>query len=49
MPVIERALAEGVLTRDEWVALLAELKTGIARGDYHFSVTMFAVLGHRLP
>ncbi|WP_051165502.1 methyltransferase domain-containing protein [Nocardia testacea] len=49
VPVIERALAEGVLTRDEWVALLAELKTGIARGDYHFSVTMFAVLGHRLP
>ncbi|WP_030520398.1 methyltransferase domain-containing protein [Nocardia rhamnosiphila] len=48
-PVIYRALADGVITEDEWMALLSELKIGITSGDYHFSVTMFAVLGHRMP
>ncbi|MFR9751390.1 methyltransferase domain-containing protein [Nocardia sp. 004] len=41
------ALADGAITRQELLDLTADLEAGIATGDYHFSVTLFAVLGHR--
>ncbi|MEU5760451.1 methyltransferase domain-containing protein [Nocardia sp. NPDC047648] len=43
----ERARADGVITEQERDDLAATMEAGIARGDYHLSVTMFAVLGHR--
>ncbi len=45
--MIDGALAEGVITEQERVDLVAAMESGIARGDYHLSVTMFAVLAHR--
>ncbi|WP_063049096.1 methyltransferase domain-containing protein [Nocardia arthritidis] len=43
----ERARADGVITEQERDDLAATMEAGIAKGDYHLSVTMFAVLGHR--
>lgn len=42
----ERAVARGVLTEAERAELTADLDAGIASGDFHVSVTMFAVLAH---
>ncbi|WP_083864931.1 methyltransferase domain-containing protein [Nocardia brevicatena] len=42
----ERAVARGVLTEGERAELTADLDAGIASGDFHVSVTMFAVLAH---
>ncbi|NUS94461.1 MAG: methyltransferase domain-containing protein [Nocardia sp.] len=41
------ALAREVITEQERAGLIAALEAGIAAGDYHLSVTIFAVLGHR--
>ncbi|WP_051407042.1 methyltransferase domain-containing protein [Nocardia sp. CNY236] len=41
------ALATGAFTEHEMLELVSSMEAGIARGDFHFSVTMFAVLGHR--
>jgi len=38
---------EGLLTDDQRDRLLADLRAGAERGDFHFSVTMFAVLAHK--
>ncbi|MEU6829138.1 methyltransferase domain-containing protein [Nocardia beijingensis] len=43
----ERARAAGAITEQERTDLAAAMEAGIARGDYHLSVTMFAVLAHR--
>ncbi|MBF6329377.1 methyltransferase domain-containing protein [Nocardia transvalensis] len=43
----EQAVAGGVITSAQRDALNADLDRGVATGDYHFSVTMFAVLAHR--
>jgi len=52
-PMIEwmagRACTEGLITDEENTALVFDIAAGIAAGDYHLSVTMFGVLGHRLP
>ncbi len=45
----ERAHTDGVITDQERRDLAAAMEDGIARGDYHLSVTMFAVLGHLGP
>ncbi|MGK8489293.1 hypothetical protein [Nocardia asiatica] len=45
----ERAHTDGVITEQERGDLAAAMEDGIARGDYHLSVTMFAVLGHAEP
>ncbi|MBF6219323.1 methyltransferase domain-containing protein [Nocardia abscessus] len=45
----ERAHSDGVITEQERRDLAAAMEDGIARGDYHLSVTMFAVLGHGEP
>ncbi|MGV9823703.1 methyltransferase domain-containing protein [Nocardia xishanensis] len=44
----EQAVRQGTVTREEYDRLIAELDAGIERGDFHFSVTMFAVLAHKL-
>lgn len=44
-----RACAEGLITDEENAALVSDIDAGIAAGDYHLSVTMFGVLGHRPP
>jgi SAM-dependent methyltransferase len=38
---------EGLLPDDQRDRLLADLRAGVDRGDFHFSVTMFAVLAHK--
>lgn len=40
------ALARSVITEQERDELVATIEAGIEAGDYHLSVTMFAVLGH---
>ncbi|MFE7741576.1 methyltransferase domain-containing protein [Nocardia sp. NPDC057455] len=45
--MIASAGAGGAITEEEGRDLLSSMEAGIAKGDYHFSVTMFAVLGHR--
>ncbi|MEV0295074.1 methyltransferase domain-containing protein [Nocardia sp. NPDC050710] len=42
----EQAVAAGVITAAECERFIAELEAGFATGDYHLSVTMFAVLAH---
>nr|WP_245550927.1 methyltransferase domain-containing protein [Nocardia paucivorans] len=42
----KRAVARGVLTEEERARLAADLEAGITSGDFHVSVTMFAVLAH---
>lgn len=42
----ERAVAAGAITAAQRDQLHAELEHGVAIGDYHFSVTMYAVLAH---
>jgi len=41
------AVEQGELTAAQRDGLLADIEAGIATGDHHFSVTMFAVLAHR--
>ncbi|WP_067691516.1 methyltransferase domain-containing protein [Nocardia jejuensis] len=43
----ERVVAAGLLTEAQREQLLGEMSRGIERGDYHFSVTMFAVVAHK--
>lgn len=44
MPIgAEKAVAQGTITEEQRDRLLADLEAGMAAGDYHFSVTMFAV------
>ncbi|MFI9510871.1 methyltransferase domain-containing protein [Nocardia sp. NPDC052566] len=43
------ALEAGVITQEQHDTLTAEMEQGIAEGDYLLSVTMYAVLAHRLP
>ncbi|MEU4313821.1 methyltransferase domain-containing protein [Nocardia sp. NPDC024068] len=40
------ALATGVITEAEFEDLVTRIDAGIASGDHHLSVTMFAVLAH---
>lgn len=48
MPIgAEKAVAEGVITEAQRDRLLADLEAGMTAGDYHFSVTMFAVLARK--
>ncbi|MFQ6393923.1 methyltransferase domain-containing protein [Nocardia sp. KC 131] len=42
-----RAVAAGAITAAQHDQFRADLDAGIAAGDYHLSVTMFAVLAHR--
>ncbi|MEV0762622.1 methyltransferase domain-containing protein [Nocardia sp. NPDC050435] len=44
---VDQAVLAGTITPDQRDRLLAELRHGVATGDYHFSVTMFAVAAHR--
>ncbi|MEU2089733.1 methyltransferase domain-containing protein [Nocardia beijingensis] len=46
--MIASASTSGAITEQEGRDLLATMEEGIAKGDYHLSVTMFAVLGHRV-
>ncbi|GAB2633935.1 methyltransferase domain-containing protein [Nocardia goodfellowii] len=41
------AVAGGVITATQRDELIADLRHGVDIGDFHFSVTMFAVLAHR--
>ncbi|WP_194814091.1 methyltransferase domain-containing protein [Nocardia sp. XZ_19_385] len=41
------SVAAGVITAAQGDELIADLHHGVEIGDYHFSVTMFAVLAHR--
>ncbi|WP_227983333.1 methyltransferase domain-containing protein [Nocardia spumae] len=45
--ITERGVAEGIITEAQRDTLLAETQRGVAAGDYHFSVTMFAVVAHK--
>ncbi len=40
------AVAAGIISQDQAEQATAELENGLATGDYLFSVTMYAVLGH---
>ncbi|WP_328411494.1 methyltransferase domain-containing protein [Nocardia sp. NBC_00403] len=42
-----RAVAAGAITAEQHDQFRADLDAGIAAGDYHLSVTMFAVLAHK--
>lgn len=42
-----QAVADGVITEEQHDALVAAMEAGIAAGDHHLSVTMFAVLAHK--
>ncbi|WP_431958541.1 methyltransferase domain-containing protein [Nocardia lijiangensis] len=44
----ELAGQRGTVTREEYDRFLADLDAGIERGDFHLSVTMFAILAHKL-
>jgi SAM-dependent methyltransferase len=43
----KRAMYNGAITEQEHDAFHADLDAGFASGDYHLSVTMFAVLAHK--
>ncbi|MEV6769140.1 methyltransferase domain-containing protein [Nocardia sp. NPDC051030] len=43
---LEGNVEEGVITEAQRDQIVGELEHGIATGDYHFSVTMFAVVAH---
>ncbi|WP_097246058.1 methyltransferase domain-containing protein [Nocardia amikacinitolerans] len=43
----EQASLRGTVTAEEFERFLADLDAGIERGDFHLSVTMFAVLAHK--
>ncbi|WP_084497093.1 methyltransferase domain-containing protein [Nocardia amamiensis] len=45
--MIDGAQAEGTITEQERIDLDTAMEAGIAIGDYHLSVTMFAVLAHQ--
>ncbi|WP_067815186.1 methyltransferase domain-containing protein [Nocardia inohanensis] len=48
MPIgAEKAVATGAITEAQRDRLLADLEAGMTAGDYHFSVTMFAVLARK--
>lgn len=40
------AVEAGLITREQYETLTADLERGFATGDYHLSVTMFAVRAH---
>ena len=42
-----RGVAEGAVTQEQADQLIADLAEGARRGDFHMSVTMFAVLAHK--
>lgn len=44
-----QAVSAGKITAAQRDQLTVDLEQGVAVGDYHFSVTMFAVLAHRPP
>lgn len=45
--VAARGLADGDITAAQRDRLISDIEGGIEVGDYHFSVTMFAVLAHK--
>ncbi|MFF3572134.1 methyltransferase domain-containing protein [Nocardia jiangxiensis] len=45
--VTERGLADGLITAAQRDRVLADIERGTESGDYHFSVTMFAVVAHK--
>ncbi len=45
--IAESGFADGVVTAEQRDRLIADIEGGIAAGDYHFSVTMFAVIAHK--
>lgn len=45
--VMERAVDEGFLTTEQREKFVTEFEAGVQRGDFHFSVTMFAALAHK--
>ncbi len=45
--ITERGVAEGIITEAQRDALIADIDQGVAAGNYHFSVTMFAVVAHK--
>ncbi|WP_039796851.1 methyltransferase domain-containing protein [Nocardia araoensis] len=47
MQMIASTSQAGAISEQEGRDLLAAMEAGIATGDYHLSVTMFAVLAHR--
>jgi hypothetical protein len=42
------AVEQGAITEEQRVELRADLEAAGARGDFHFSVTMFGVLARKL-
>ncbi|MDQ0380563.1 methyltransferase domain-containing protein [Amycolatopsis thermophila] len=46
--MVDTAVGGGVVTRERGDRLMADLADGAARGDFHMSVTMFAVLAQRV-
>ncbi|MGK8525103.1 hypothetical protein ACRS6B_27825 [Nocardia asteroides] len=47
LQMIASARGDGAISEEEGRELLSTMEAGIAKGDYHLSVTMFAVLAHR--
>ncbi len=45
--IVAGGVSQGGVTADQRDRLIADIEAGIAAGDYHFSVTMFAVLAHK--
>lgn len=45
--VTERGVADGLITADQRDRVLADVRRAAETGDYHFSVTMFAVVAHK--
>ncbi|WP_405182501.1 methyltransferase domain-containing protein [Nocardia sp. NBC_01377] len=43
----ESVVADGTITAEQRDRLLGDIEHGIAAGDYHFSVTMFAVIARK--
>ncbi|TSD95291.1 methyltransferase domain-containing protein [Skermania sp. ID1734] len=42
--MMAQSIESGILAEEQAARLLADLRAGVARGDFHMSVTMFAVL-----
>lgn len=45
--IADSGVTDGVVTVEQRDRLIADVERGIAAGDYHFSVTMFAVIAHK--
>ncbi|WP_067888917.1 methyltransferase domain-containing protein [Nocardia vaccinii] len=45
--ITERGVADGSITAAQRDRVLADIEHGAKTGDYHFSVTMFAVVAHK--